>query len=389
MKIGKLLILILVVFAASIALAGCTPSGPCQFTGIKSLTAYRLPDPASDVFGTIPAGETHEVLARTTNGWIGFDPGVAQAGNTGLAHHPKILLNASLSPFCLASVDLVTLPDVLADMNPTPEPQVGEANMVITQVNISATILTENTFALVDVTVQNQGDAPSSGYDVILFPQYGNGPQNPGGQNAVPDLLPGDSHTITFTPGIIYSQPGTYTLRVLLTDDWYTPNGSTESTGNAGDFKDIAIRVILDLCNPFADKAVSMVLLNLPSDTRNLPLYLKNNEGAIPGLDPEQMNGDPLYEYSASLGEIQAYQCGLQGFPDRLYCMFHIPEGMGGTAHYFELRLPDCEDPVFTQANVLIPEVNCTKALGESACVVSGGTWKRPPTGGEEYCNCP
>ncbi len=91
MQRGKFMILILIVLAASFAAAGCTPSGPCEITGTESLTVYRLPNPASDVFGTLPAGETHEVLAYTANGWVGFDPGVAQAGNTGLAHHRWIL----------------------------------------------------------------------------------------------------------------------------------------------------------------------------------------------------------------------------------------------------------------------------------------------------------
>ncbi|MBN1429348.1 MAG: hypothetical protein JXB07_13325 [Anaerolineae bacterium] len=103
-------------FIISALLAGCTPSGACSFTGNTPLTAYRLPDATSDVFGTVPAGETREILARTADGWIGFDPGVAQAGNIGLAHHRWVLLNATVAPSCLSSVDLVTLADVQTDL---------------------------------------------------------------------------------------------------------------------------------------------------------------------------------------------------------------------------------------------------------------------------------
>ena len=108
---------ILALLAASILLTACTiPSGPCTYTANVPVTAYRLPDDTSDVFGTVSSGDTYEILAWTAEGWVGFDPGVAQAGNIGLAHHRWIRLNVSLSSSCLASVDLVTLDDVLADL---------------------------------------------------------------------------------------------------------------------------------------------------------------------------------------------------------------------------------------------------------------------------------
>jgi hypothetical protein len=87
-----------------------------MFTANTAITAYRLPDDSSDVFGTISAGETHDALARTADGWVGFDPGVAQAANVGLARHRWILLNASITPACLTTIDLVTLADVEADL---------------------------------------------------------------------------------------------------------------------------------------------------------------------------------------------------------------------------------------------------------------------------------
>ena len=107
------------ILIAATILASCTPTapaGPCEFTANVPLTAYRLPDGTSDVFGTISTGETFEALARTADGWLGFDPGVAQAGNVGLARNRWVQLNASLSPSCLTTVDLVTLADVEADL---------------------------------------------------------------------------------------------------------------------------------------------------------------------------------------------------------------------------------------------------------------------------------
>ncbi len=119
MKSRKFLILVLIILVAAVAGAGCVPQdlpGPCEFTGNMALSVYRLPDASSDFFGTMTSGETHPALAYTADGWIGFDPGVAQAGNIGLAHHRWFQLNAVVTPSCLSTVDLVTLADVLADM---------------------------------------------------------------------------------------------------------------------------------------------------------------------------------------------------------------------------------------------------------------------------------
>jgi len=117
MKIRIYLLISLTLLALSMILTACTPpTGPCTFTPNTSVTAYRLPDDTSDVFGVMPSADAYKALARTAEGWVGFDPGIAQAGNIGLAHHRWIQLNVTLSSSCLSSVDLVTLEDVLADV---------------------------------------------------------------------------------------------------------------------------------------------------------------------------------------------------------------------------------------------------------------------------------
>lgn len=119
MKIRTLLLITLAILISSVVLTSCktTPTPePCTFTANEPLTAYRLPDDTSEVFGVISTGDEYKALARTADGWVGFDPGIAQAGNIGLAHHRWVLLNASLSTSCLSAVDLVTLEDVQADL---------------------------------------------------------------------------------------------------------------------------------------------------------------------------------------------------------------------------------------------------------------------------------
>jgi hypothetical protein len=349
------------------------------------LTVYRLPLAGSEVFGTLPAGQSHEVLARTADGWVGFDPGIAQAGNTGLARLRWIQLNASLTPFCLASVDLVTLGDVEHDIGVN---NLNPIDMVITSVNLPYTQLEENVYTSFEVTVENQGGGPSSGYEILIFPEYGKGTQNPSDQEAVPDLAAGASHTFTFSPGVVYNSPGNYTLRVLVTDDWNSPSGGPDSIGTSGDIEDTAIQVYQGLCNPFDNLEISSVILNLPSDTRNLPVYLKVSSEIFPGFEPDSSLSN---DYSAKLGDVMAYQVSQQGFPDRLYFMFNIPEGWENTAQTFTVWLPDCPEPVYELPAVQIPEpkVTCEVDLNKENCEKAGGTFKESRTTSGGDCICP
>ena len=147
-------------------------------------------------------------------------------------------------------------------------------------------------------------------------------------------------------------------------------------------------------CDPFEEMDLSLVLLSIRADTMTLPLYLKT-EGNVPGLvapdDTEK------WEYHARLGVIESNSCGLQGFDDRLYCMFTVPPNVPGLALDFFLYLNECEDPVFVQPKVTIPELpsgeddsypTCTKDLSKEACEAAGGTMSTDLTTAP-YCICP
>lgn len=60
-----------------------TVSGKCSLTANSQLTLYNRPDPTAEIFSVMEAGFTQTLEVRTTNGWLGFDPGVAQAANIG------------------------------------------------------------------------------------------------------------------------------------------------------------------------------------------------------------------------------------------------------------------------------------------------------------------
>jgi hypothetical protein len=107
--------LTLIIVGISLLLSACVQAD-CQFTANYQVDLYRVPDSSTDLWGVEPAGITHTIMARTADGYIGFDPGVAQAPNVGLARLRYFQLNAVVSPSCLASVPLVTIADVQADI---------------------------------------------------------------------------------------------------------------------------------------------------------------------------------------------------------------------------------------------------------------------------------
>jgi hypothetical protein len=122
------------------------------------------------------------------------------------------------------------------------EPVVLEPNLVITNVTLDTDTPPAGGWVIVDVTVENQGGATATGFELVLIPHYGWGPPNPAGYLTLPDLAPGATHSENFTPGVLYSDPGLFTLRVLVTDDWYAL-GNPDSTGTAGDLQDLPITV--------------------------------------------------------------------------------------------------------------------------------------------------
>lgn len=56
----------------------------CQGQSTAQVTVYERPSTAADVFGIIGGGTSFNLRVRTGDDWYGFDPGVAQAANTGL-----------------------------------------------------------------------------------------------------------------------------------------------------------------------------------------------------------------------------------------------------------------------------------------------------------------
>ncbi len=126
-------------------------------------------------------------------------------------------------------------------------------------------------------------------------------------------------------------------------------------------------------CDLFEEVEISLVVLDLIDGTYNIPIYVKMDGGILGGAS-EGESGDTLWPYSARLGEIPSYKCDLQGFDDRLYCLFNLLPEMPGTQQTYQLHLEGCEDALFSQVVVL--DV-CHPLLDAESCKLKGGEYKK------------
>jgi hypothetical protein len=60
------------------------PQGPCELVAESEVTVYERPSTDAAVFGSMPSWFRILAEARTADGWLGFEPGVAQAANVGV-----------------------------------------------------------------------------------------------------------------------------------------------------------------------------------------------------------------------------------------------------------------------------------------------------------------
>lgn len=56
----------------------------CIVIAEQEIVAHHRPSSDAAVFGVVLPGESLSVVARSENGWLGFEPGVAQAPNIGV-----------------------------------------------------------------------------------------------------------------------------------------------------------------------------------------------------------------------------------------------------------------------------------------------------------------
>ncbi len=72
--------------SAPAATASTLPSGsgPCMAASAGGIDLYTRPSLQADIFSTIMLTPAVELTSRSADGWLGFEPGVAQAANMGV-----------------------------------------------------------------------------------------------------------------------------------------------------------------------------------------------------------------------------------------------------------------------------------------------------------------
>ncbi len=141
-------------------------------------------------------------------------------------------------------------------------------------------------------------------------------------------------------------------------------------------------------CDPFAGLDIRVYTLSVDPETLVLPVYLRFQQ------EVPDMGEDEVSPYRGMLGSLESYLSNQQGFADRLYFMFRLQPGDVGRAADLAVFKEGCDDPVFEQPRLAIPEIqqgtgeeqSCRKDLGQQACEDAGGIW---PDLDKPYCVCP
>jgi len=147
-------------------------------------------------------------------------------------------------------------------------------------------------------------------------------------------------------------------------------------------------------CDPFAGMEISVHQLSINPDTMVMPVYLRF-PAAAPGIGP-----DGSVPYMGTLGGVISHLENQQGFPDRIYFFFEVGPAMPGTLQNLEIGKEGCENSLFTEPRLTIPEVpagdqpgddqpstGCTKDLAAEDCKIAGGKWVINVN--PAYCDCP
>lgn len=145
-------------------------AGPCMITGADASTAASTrPSLQADAFGSlVDTGFPIRVMAQTADGWWGFDPGVAQAANTGVFRNRWVQASQVQVEGDCAAVPVVAgpMPGVCFTMPMADTPvyagtDTSSSVLITLVVDQYAAVLgtTSNGWAQVDLSQGNSGSA--------------------------------------------------------------------------------------------------------------------------------------------------------------------------------------------------------------------------------------
>jgi hypothetical protein len=155
---------------------------------LDSIPVYARPDSSSDIFASVSPGDSLTILVRTEEGWLGFDPGVAQAPNTGSFRYRWI---SPHDDFVLSG-DPGILPEIWGP----------DAGPVYGMIAVETVLLSESDSlsAAVDTLPPGSAAAVAGRRDGWLLLDPGQGPAGEGNEGWVPTAdisVSGDLDSIT------------------------------------------------------------------------------------------------------------------------------------------------------------------------------------------------
>jgi len=192
----------------------------------------------------------------------------------------------------------------------------------------------------------------------------------------------GNVQFLVSLPGFV--SPGTFITSTA------TSTGKTSEFSNCVEVTDAQTFSQEDPCDQFNQGEMTLVTAGVDPELLVLNLYVKN-PSAYPGQSPD----DPEeWVYTAFLGDIEARNCNFQGFAERLYCNFLIPENFIQTTQELKVFVNMCTPPLYINENVTIfrkdpppeEEPGCSSDMGERSCISAGGTYTCRVTCS---CTCP
>lgn len=153
-----------------------------------------------------------------------------------------------------------------------------------------------------------------------------------------------------------------------------------------------------DRCALFNQQIMTLSILGIPIGTTEQTIYITIPDG-VPGLEYDIHEDQNSWEYTATLGGVDADFCKYDDIPGRLYCSFILPESAIGTTLELFVYVNECPTSIYYHPGVsIIPQVPptqepptliCTVDLGEADCIAAGGEYKDSPGMITPYCECP
>jgi hypothetical protein len=90
-------------------------AGSCMLAVSDSQVIYDRPSTEANVFGETGDGFSAQVQLRTVDGWVGFDPAIAQAANIGIFRYRWLHFDqVTLSGGCVAVAEATWVPEPTA-----------------------------------------------------------------------------------------------------------------------------------------------------------------------------------------------------------------------------------------------------------------------------------